>query len=206
MLWFRVVPTWPSAPAARLPSPAHGLLHRAWACCYRPLAVFFRDVMHLWSVVSHRMDLPHPDLLEPEARTDNPQMPRVRHRASSSCNPMYNYIAVHARRSSVQTSTALAHRACAMRLVWAVIALVRWRRGLQEDRAQVHPLHLGNSRLCHDVTLTATPATEEYAIEVNDVSMIFNMASEQLNNLKEYFIKLVKARAVLQGVPRPQAH
>ncbi len=33
---------------------------------------------------------------------------------------------------------------------------------------------------------------DEYAIEVNDVTMIFNMASEQLNNLKEYFIKLVR--------------
>ena len=32
----------------------------------------------------------------------------------------------------------------------------------------------------------------EYAIEVNDVTMIFNMASEQLNNLKEYFIKLAR--------------
>ncbi len=38
-------------------------------------------------------------------------------------------------------------------------------------------------------TVTSTP---EYAIEVNDVTMIFNMASEQLNNLKEYFIKIVK--------------
>ena len=36
------------------------------------------------------------------------------------------------------------------------------------------------------------PASSEYAIEVNDVTMIFNMASEQLNNLKEYFIKLMK--------------
>ena len=35
-------------------------------------------------------------------------------------------------------------------------------------------------------------AATEYAIEVNDVSMIFNMASEQLNNLKEYFIKLMR--------------
>ncbi len=32
----------------------------------------------------------------------------------------------------------------------------------------------------------------EYAIEVNDVSMVFNMASENLSNLKEYFIKLMK--------------
>ena len=37
-------------------------------------------------------------------------------------------------------------------------------------------------------TATSTP---EYAIEVNDVTMIFNMASEQLNNLKEYFIKFM---------------
>ncbi|HJA28498.1 MAG TPA: ABC transporter ATP-binding protein [Candidatus Olsenella pullicola] len=34
--------------------------------------------------------------------------------------------------------------------------------------------------------------TSEYAIEVNDVSMIFNIASEQLNNLKEYFIKIMR--------------
>ena len=33
---------------------------------------------------------------------------------------------------------------------------------------------------------------DEYAIEVNDVSMIFNIASEQLNNLKEYFIKIMR--------------
>ena len=32
----------------------------------------------------------------------------------------------------------------------------------------------------------------EYSVEVNDVTMIFNMASEQLNNLKEYFIKLMR--------------
>ena len=32
----------------------------------------------------------------------------------------------------------------------------------------------------------------EYAIEVDDVTMVFNMASEQLNSLKEYFIKLVR--------------
>ncbi|MGL5172949.1 MAG: ABC transporter ATP-binding protein [Olsenella sp.] len=32
----------------------------------------------------------------------------------------------------------------------------------------------------------------EYVIEVNDVSMIFNIASEQLNNLKEYFIAIMR--------------
>ena len=38
----------------------------------------------------------------------------------------------------------------------------------------------------------ADGTTPEYSIEVNDVSMIFNIASEQLNNLKEYFIKLMR--------------
>ena len=38
----------------------------------------------------------------------------------------------------------------------------------------------------------AAATTPEYAIEVNDVSMIFNIASEQLNNLKEYFIKIMR--------------
>lgn len=32
----------------------------------------------------------------------------------------------------------------------------------------------------------------EPAIEVNHVSMVFNIANEQLNNLKEYFIKILK--------------
>ena len=36
------------------------------------------------------------------------------------------------------------------------------------------------------------PSTDDYAIEVNDVTMIFNIANEQLNNLKEYFIKLMR--------------
>ena len=34
--------------------------------------------------------------------------------------------------------------------------------------------------------------TSEYAIEANDVTLIFNMASESLTNLKEYFIKLIR--------------
>ena len=38
----------------------------------------------------------------------------------------------------------------------------------------------------------ADTTASEYAIEVNDVSMIFNIASEQLNNLKEYFIKIMR--------------
>ena len=38
----------------------------------------------------------------------------------------------------------------------------------------------------------ADATNTEYAIEVDDVTMVFNMASEQLNSLKEYFIKLVR--------------
>ena len=35
-------------------------------------------------------------------------------------------------------------------------------------------------------------ASEEFSIEVDDVSMIFNIASEVLTNLKEYFIKAMR--------------
>lgn len=42
------------------------------------------------------------------------------------------------------------------------------------------------------VKLRDSQVSEEYAIELDDVSMIFNMASERLDNLKEYFIKLVR--------------
>ena len=38
----------------------------------------------------------------------------------------------------------------------------------------------------------ADATNTEYAIEVDDVTMVFNMASEQLNSLKEYFIKLMR--------------
>ena len=41
-------------------------------------------------------------------------------------------------------------------------------------------------------------STNEYTIEVNDVSMVFNMASEQLNNLKEYFIKIMRHELFFQ--------
>ena len=37
------------------------------------------------------------------------------------------------------------------------------------------------------------------AVEVDDVTMIFNMASESLTNLKEYFIKLAKHELFFEG-------
>ena len=42
------------------------------------------------------------------------------------------------------------------------------------------------------VASTPAPSTQQPIIEINDVSMIFNIASEQLNSLKEYFIKIAK--------------
>ncbi len=38
------------------------------------------------------------------------------------------------------------------------------------------------------------------AVEVDDVTMIFNMASESLTNLKEYFIKLAKHELFFEEV------
>lgn len=39
---------------------------------------------------------------------------------------------------------------------------------------------------------------DDYVIEVNDVTVRFNMASEKVDNLKEYFIKLVKKELIFQ--------
>ena len=38
----------------------------------------------------------------------------------------------------------------------------------------------------------------EYAVEVNHVTIRFNMASEKIDNLKEYFIKLVRKELIFQ--------
>lgn len=42
-----------------------------------------------------------------------------------------------------------------------------------------------------------TIQNNDYVIKVNDVTMIFNMASDQLNNLKECFIKLFKRELII---------
>lgn len=39
---------------------------------------------------------------------------------------------------------------------------------------------------------------EDYAIEVDNVTIRFNLASEKIDNLKEYFIKLVKKELIFQ--------
>ena len=39
---------------------------------------------------------------------------------------------------------------------------------------------------------------EKYIIEVNDLTIRFNLASEKVDNLKEYFVKLVKKELMFQ--------
>ena len=39
---------------------------------------------------------------------------------------------------------------------------------------------------------------EDYAIEVDNLTIRFNLASEKVDNLKEYFIKLVKKELIFQ--------
>ncbi len=43
-----------------------------------------------------------------------------------------------------------------------------------------------------DITLTPDASAEHPVIEVDHVSMVFNMASERIQSLKEYFIKIIK--------------
>ncbi len=40
-------------------------------------------------------------------------------------------------------------------------------------------------------------------IDVSDVTVRFNRASQQVNNLKEYVIKMVKKRTDVSGIPCP---
>ena len=41
---------------------------------------------------------------------------------------------------------------------------------------------------------------EDYAIEIDHVTIRFNMASEKVDNLKEYIIKLIKKRTDISGI------
>ena len=40
---------------------------------------------------------------------------------------------------------------------------------------------------------------EDYVIKVTDATVRFNMASEKIDNLKEYFVKLVKKEFCIKG-------
>ena len=40
---------------------------------------------------------------------------------------------------------------------------------------------------------------EDYAIEIDHVTIRFNMASEKVDNLKEYIIKLIKKELIFQN-------
>lgn len=41
-------------------------------------------------------------------------------------------------------------------------------------------------------------AKENYAVEIDHVTIRFNMASEKVDNLKEYVIKLIKKQLIFQ--------
>ena len=41
---------------------------------------------------------------------------------------------------------------------------------------------------------------EDYAIEIDHVTIRFNMASEKVDNLKEYIIKLVKKELIPRSI------
>lgn len=41
-------------------------------------------------------------------------------------------------------------------------------------------------------------AEKDFVIRVSDASVRFNMASEKIDNLKEYFVKLVKKELLFQ--------
>ena len=41
---------------------------------------------------------------------------------------------------------------------------------------------------------------EDYAIEIDHVTIRFNMASEKVDNLKEYIIKLVKIELIPRSI------
>ena len=39
---------------------------------------------------------------------------------------------------------------------------------------------------------------EEYVVDVEDLTIRFNLASEKVDNLKEYFIKIIKNELMFQ--------
>ena len=47
-------------------------------------------------------------------------------------------------------------------------------------------------------TPESTAATPESVVVVDHVNMVFNMASERLNSLKEYFLALVKGKLMFK--------
>ena len=46
----------------------------------------------------------------------------------------------------------------------------------------------------------------DIAIDVKDVTIRFNLASEKIDNLKEYFVKLIKHELLFQSVKERRGH
>ena len=191
MLFFQIAPT---ASLLALPlllvfmllfSAGLGLLLSA-------LAVFFRDVCHLWGVVitawTYATPLFYPLGILPEWM-----------QSAELFNPTFHYVTYF--RSIVMSGTI---PGC-----WREPYLpghgcrdVRdWLHRLQGEREKVHPLRVTEVPMSEAINTSplqdrlddrADAASEQTIVKVSNVSMIFNMASEQLNSLKEYAIALAK--------------
>ena len=106
-------------PAPGAPRSAHGLLHRHRARQLSSLAVFFRDVIHLWGVVILAWSDVTP-LFWPVSMIA--QVPYAFMRVIMLANPMYNYVTFM--RMILLNGQPPELITVAMCAIWAVIALV----------------------------------------------------------------------------------
>ena len=179
MLFFRIAPTWhivwmlPALLLLMLFCVGISLLIGA-------AAVFFRDMIHLWERRAHGLDLPHADLLDLSLLT-NAGAPQFVVWVVKA-NPMYNYLEMM--RCAIVYQSDPTTTVILLAVFWALLALALGYFVFRKTSTS-------SSSSSRTVPMADTTASE-YAIEVNDVSMIFNIASEQLNNLKEYFIKIMR--------------
>ena len=85
------------------------------------LAVFFRDMIHLWSVLLTAWTYLTPIFWSLKLLTDNPKTPAFVI-AVVKLNPMFNYIEIM--RSAIVYQSNPSHMCLLLALVWAVVALV----------------------------------------------------------------------------------
>lgn len=120
MLFFRIVPTyhmlWMFFALLTLMvfSIGIGMLIGA-------LAVFFRDMLHLWSVLLTAWTYITPIFWDLSLLTDNPEVPAIVI-AVVKYNPMFNYLEVM--RSAIVYQSAPSRMCLLLCVVWALVALV----------------------------------------------------------------------------------
>lgn len=85
------------------------------------LAVFFRDMIHLWSVLLTAWTYLTPIFWDLSLLTDNPAVPSIVI-AVVKANPMFNYIEVM--RSAIVYQATPSHMCLLLCTVWAVVALI----------------------------------------------------------------------------------